>query len=535
MSIPYSKQNIHNSDFNIIKKTLKNEFLTGGIMVKNFETKIEKFIGTKFSITMNSATSCLLAACYALKLKKNDNVWVTTNSFVSSANCANFFGAKLDFLDIDRNNYNIDLTKLELKLKTTKKKDLPKILIIVHIGGYPCDLNKIYNLKKKYRFKIIEDASHAFGAEYNNKKIGSFVKSDVTVFSFHPVKIITTAEGGCCVTHSKILSDKLKRFRDNGIIRNVKTKKFYFKNYYEMPEPGLNLRLNDIQCALGISQLDRIKKNLIYRKELANYYFKKLIKIRLNLPFNDLGFSSSYHLFIIQFIEGNKENYKKIMQFFYKNGIKINTHYFPIHLQPYYKKIKKFNLPESIDYYFKSFSIPLYYGLEKSKQDKVIEVIKKISEQKFLKKKNFCYLKKASQNDSKYVFDLQNKDLNRKFFFNNKKLIFNNHNKWFKEKLLDKNTFLHCIYEADKRCGFVGLHIVKKKTLVPSIIVDKKFRKKGYAYDALFEAFNSDKFNGYKILTYCNINNPSSIKLFQRLGFIITKTAKNFITLKRQN
>lgn len=532
-TIPYSTQNINKSDLNIVNSALKKELLTGGNYVKIFENKINKFIGSKFSVVMNSATSCLLAACNALRLKKKDKVWVVSNSFVSTANCAAFFGADIEFLDIDKNTYNVDVEKLKNKLENTNKKNLPKILIIVHLGGNPCDLEEIYKLKKKYKFKIIEDASHAFGAEYKNKKIGSFSNSEITIFSFHPVKIITTAEGGCCTTNSKNLFNRLQLFRDNGLIRNPKKKKKYFyNNYYEMRELGLNLRLNDIQCALGISQLSRIKKNLNFRRNIANYYFKKLGKLRLRLPIIKKGFLSSYHLFIIQFVDANKKNYKLIINYFKKNKISVNTHYFPIHLQPYYQKNKKFNLPESLNYYFKSFSIPMYYGLSKKKQDKVINVITRLIESNIFKKKKII-IKKAEYKDSKFIFSLQNKDENRKYFFNDKQIELKEHQLWYKTKMSDKYSFLYCVYNQNSKCGFIHLNKIGKKSLEISIIIDKKFRKKGIAYDALNQIINKKFLSGYKIYASSKNNNYSSIRLFESLGFIFRKETKEFIFLKK--
>ena len=299
-----------------------------------------------------------------------------------------------------------------------------------------------------------------------------------------------------------------------------------------MRELGLNLRLSDIQCALGISQLSRIKKNLNFRRNLANYYFKKLGKLKLRLPIIKKGFLSSFHLFIIQFVDANKNNYKLIMNYFQKNQINVNTHYFPIHLQPYYQKNRKFNLPESLNYYFKSFSIPIYYGLSKKKQDKVINVITRLTESNIFKKKKII-IKKAEYKDSRFILSLQNKDENRRYFFNDKQIKPKEHQLWYKTKISDKYSFLYCVYNQNTKCGFIYLNKKGKKSVDVSIIIDKKFRKKGIAYDALNQIINQKFLNGYKICASCKVNNYSSIRLFESLRFTLKKETKDFIFLEK--
>ena len=255
-NVPYSKQSVNLSDIKIVKKVLMSDYLTSGPTVKKFEQQISRKVNSKYAFSTNSATSALHISCLSLGLKKGDIIWTSSISFVASANCAVYCGAKVDLLDIDKETFNIDLNKLEKKLKIyKKKKSLPKIIIPVHLAGNPCDMKKLYILSKKYRFKIIEDASHALGSLYRNTTIGSCRYSDLTVFSFHPVKMITTAEGGIVTTNKKDLAEKLQIYREHGIVRDKK--KFKFKNeimtYYEQHELGYNYRLSDLHAALGIS------------------------------------------------------------------------------------------------------------------------------------------------------------------------------------------------------------------------------------------------------------------------------------------
>ena len=377
MKINYSKHNISKKDIKSVIKVLKSDFLTQGPSVKFFEKKIKKIVSAKYAFAVNSATSGLHVACMSIGISKNDVVWTSPNSFVASSNCALYCGAKIDFVDIDLKNYSLCPIKLENKLKSTKKKNLPKAIVLVHFAGYATNLERIKRLSKKYNFKIIEDASHALGGKYKNSYIGNCQFSDVCVFSFHPVKSITTGEGGLITTNSKKISAKINLFRNHGINRD---KKFLLNktlkiNHYEQIELGFNYRMSDIEAALGISQANRLTKFIHKRMSVAKFYDKELI----NLPIQKPIFSkdSSWHLYVI--LLKNNSIRKKLFEFLKKNKINCQIHYIPIHIHPYYKKIgfKKKDFPNSVEYYERCLSLPIFFDLKFSAQKKIISLIKK--------------------------------------------------------------------------------------------------------------------------------------------------------------
>lgn len=375
-NIPYSRQSINFNDLSSINRVLKSDYLTSGPITKEFEKKIASKVDAKFAISVNSATSALHISCMALSIKKNDIVWTSSISFVASANCAKYCGAKVEFLDIDENSFNIDVKKLEDKLIQSKKKNnLPKLIIPVHLGGNPCDMKKIYLLSRKYKFKIIEDASHALGSKYNNSKIGSCKYSDMTIFSFHPVKMITTAEGGVVTTNSKYLEKKLKIFREHGIVRDKK--KFIFKNnietYYEQQSLGYNYRLSDLHSALGISQIKRLTSFVKKRNEIRNIYYKELKDLPIKFQKIDRKNLCSYHLVIVK-LKKNLRN--KLFKFLRKNKINVNIHYIPIFYHPFYFKKKFMNNIKSIEYYNSAISLPAYYDLSMREVKKIIYLLK---------------------------------------------------------------------------------------------------------------------------------------------------------------
>jgi len=316
--IPYSRQNISSQDIFEVKKVLKSNFLTQGDKVQKFEKIVSKFTKSKYCIAVNSASSALHIACLALEIKKNDIVWTVPNTFAASANCAIHCGASIDFVDIDPDNWNISISELEKKLKLAKsKKKLPKLLIPVHFAGLPTEQEKIWKLSKKYKFKILEDASHSIGAKYKNQPSGSCKWSDIAVFSFHPVKIITTGEGGMALTNNKKLAEKMKILRTNGISQsNFLYKKNKIKPwYYEHQTPGFNYRMNDISAALGISQFKRLKKFVNKRNLIATKYRKHFKNLPLKFQKIDRHFYSSYHLFPLQFnLNIAKKNYLSIFK-----------------------------------------------------------------------------------------------------------------------------------------------------------------------------------------------------------------------------
>ena len=398
--ISYSRQSINSADIKEVQKVLNSNFLTQGPKSKLFEKKISEKIGARHTTTFNSATSALHISCLSLGVGKGDLVWTSTNSFVASANCALYCGAKVDFIDIDEKNFNINIADLEKKLKISKTLNkLPKVIIPVHFAGLPCDMKKIFLLSKKYKFKIIEDASHAIGAKYYSNKVGNCKYSDITVFSFHPVKIITTAEGGAALTNSKYLDGKLKLLRTHGITRQ---KKYLLKKkkenwYYEFQELGYNYRLNEIQSALGLSQIKRLDKWIAYRNQLAKIYTKELNSLPIILPSIEKGYYSSYHLFVIKIINKKNINRDFIYKFLKKNGIESNVHYIPIHSHPYYKKkgFKDKNFPKAISYFKNCLSLPMHAGLTKKNQKTVINVLKKAYS-------NYLYSEKKQRTNIKH-------------------------------------------------------------------------------------------------------------------------------------
>ena len=301
--IPYGRQEITEADIAEVEKVLRSDFLTQGPTVQNFEKSVANYCGSKHGIAVNSATSALHIACIALDLGPGDWLWTSPNTFVSSANCGRYCGANIDFVDIDPETYNMSSDALSEKLaKAEKLNKLPKILVPVHFAGQPCDMPAIHKLSKKYGFKIIEDASHAIGASYNNIKIGSCAHSDVTVFSFHPVKIITTAEGGMTLTNDKNIAEKISRYRTHGITSDkdkmIKQSDDEIWNYQQI-DLGFNYRMNDIQAALGLNQIKRLDEFISRRHHIAKLYNTELNDLSIKTPFQTNNFYSSYHLYPI--------------------------------------------------------------------------------------------------------------------------------------------------------------------------------------------------------------------------------------------
>ena len=308
MAINYSRQQITDLDIKKVSQTLKSDYLTTGPQITLFENSIKKKVNSKYSVVVNSATSALHISCLALGLKKGDYLWTASNSFVASANCGLYCNAKIDLVDIELETYNIDINKLEKKLKFAKKKNiLPKIIVPIVFAGQSPDMEKIWKLSKKYKFKIVEDASHALGAKYNHIKVGSCKYSHLTVFSFHPVKMITTGEGGAVTTNDKQLWKKLLAYRSHGVERNLtvrekKTKPWLFNQNYL----GFNYRMTDIQASLGISQMKRLNSFVQKRNYIAKIYYKSLKNLPLNLPKINKNNYSSFHLFVV-LVKKNKK------------------------------------------------------------------------------------------------------------------------------------------------------------------------------------------------------------------------------------
>jgi len=380
--VPYSRQSINKQDISSVIKVLKSNFLTQGPKVLEFEKKFSQYVKSKYAVSSNSGSSSLHLACLSLNIGKNNIVWTVPNTFAASANCAINCGAKVDFVDIDPKTWNIEISSLEKRLLISKKKNkLPKALIPVHFGGQATEQKEIWKLSKKFKFKIIEDASHSIGAKHYGEMVGSCKWSDVTVFSFHPTKIITTGEGGMATTNDKKIAEKMKIYRTNGITKDYKL----FKNkknsepwYYEQLECGYNYRMNDIAAALGISQLKRINQFIKKRNLIAKLYKKILKDVPVEFQkINTYNFSS-YHLFIIKLDLGKfKYSYKKIFNFLRAKKYFVNLHYMPLHLSPYFKKkgFKKNDFPIAEHFGKLALSIPVYNDL---KLKKIYEICKTI-------------------------------------------------------------------------------------------------------------------------------------------------------------
>lgn len=375
--IKYASQKITKKDINSVVSSLKSKFITQGSLTLKFENKISKLVNSKYCLSLNSASSALLLACQSLGLKKGDIGWTTTNTFAATANSILLCGAELDLLDIDQKTFNISVPKLREKLKKTKKSKLPKVIIVVHYAGYPCDMKEIYLLSKIYKFKIIEDASHAFGSRYLNNNIGNSKYSDITVFSFHAIKIITTCEGGAITTNDFSIYKKIKLMRTNGITRdklnNIKSKN---KWYYEQKTLGYNFRINEIQAALGISQISNLKTWIKRRNEIAIFYRKQL----RNLPFQFQEIKtyslSTFHLFTIII---NKKNLRdRLYKYLKKKKIETNVVYIPLYRHPFYKNKFKFsNFPNSEKFYKNCLSIPIHMDLSNKDLKFIVNSINK--------------------------------------------------------------------------------------------------------------------------------------------------------------
>ncbi|MEK9532813.1 MAG: UDP-4-amino-4,6-dideoxy-N-acetyl-beta-L-altrosamine transaminase [Alphaproteobacteria bacterium] len=384
--IPYGRQDIDQADIDSVVNVLKSDFLTQGPQVPIFEKYVSDYCGASAAVAVNSATSALHIACAALGLGKGDWLWTSPNTFVASANCGLYCGANIDFVDIDPATYNLCAEELEKKLIQAKiDKKLPKIVIAVHFAGQSCDMEKIYSLSKKYNFNIIEDASHAIGGRYQGKSIGCCQYSDITVFSFHPVKIVTTAEGGLATTNDGSLAEKMRLMRSHGITRDVSLMKSESEGdwYYQQIDLGFNYRMTELQAALGLSQMARIDEFVMRRHECKDYYDKFLGAVDVVTPFQGPDCYSALHLYPILLDQQNaKKSRQQVFRELRANGIGVNVHYIPVHTQPYYKEkgFKRGDFPKSEEYYQRVISIPLFPSLTREMQNEVVGTLKRILE-----------------------------------------------------------------------------------------------------------------------------------------------------------
>lgn len=379
--IPYGRQDVSEKDIQTVVDVLRSDYITQGPMIQKFEHKVADYCEVNYAYACNSATSALHIACLAIGVGKGDLVWTSPISFVASSNCALYCNAEVDFVDIDGDTYNMSPIVLEKKLKEASAKGrLPKVVIPVHLAGQSCEMDKIHALSKQYGFKIIEDASHAIGATYKGQLVGNCQYSDIAVFSFHPVKIITTCEGGMCTTNDPHLSNLIGRYRSHGITRQLSemSKAPDGPWYYEQLNLGLNYRMNDVQAALGLSQMDRLDEFIEKRRAIAKRYDELLKDSIVATPQQHPDTNSSWHLYIIRLKKNKDITHRQLFEQFRAAGVLVNIHYIPIYRQPYYQNLgftsDEFDQAEK--YYEEAISIPIFPGLTYEEQNKVVSLIK---------------------------------------------------------------------------------------------------------------------------------------------------------------
>ena len=377
--INYARHEITSDDIDAVVSVLKSDYLTQGPEVPNFEQDICNKVGSKYAVGVNSATSALHIACIAIELGPGDILWTSSNTFVASANCAQYCGAKVDFIDINPHTWNISTSQLEEKLKEASEKNtLPKAIVAVHFAGQPTDQDRIWELSKKYGFKIIEDASHALGASRNGEPVGSCKWSDLTIFSFHPVKAITSGEGGMALTNNESLFNKMMMLRTHGITSIRKN--FVISSpspwHYEQQLLGFNYRMNDIEATLGRSQLKRLDEFIEKRNYLAHRYNNLLRDLPIKLPMIRNENYSAFHIYVVLLeLEQISKTHQDVFEGLRKRGIGVNVHYAPVHLHPYYRELgfTEGQYTEAESFATSAITIPLYSQLTEEQQNYVIE------------------------------------------------------------------------------------------------------------------------------------------------------------------
>ena len=379
--IYYGHQHITNEDIEAVREVLTSDFLTQGPAIERFERSVAGYCGAAYAVAVTNATVALHIACQAAGLGKGDVLWTSPVTFVASANCARYCGADVDFVDIDDKTYNMSVAALEKKLKTAKK--LPKVVVPVHLAGQSCAMQRIWELSREYGFTVIEDASHAIGGSYQNDQVGSCTYSDMTVFSFHPVKIITTGEGGMVLTNRQELCDALQLYRSHGITRDPSrmTRGADEPWYYEQIALGCNYRMTDLQAALGASQMTKLDAFVARRRQLVRRYHEKLNGLPIRTPYCLPEANPAWHLYIVRLdLDRVKKSKQEIFAGMKEHGVMLNLHYIPVHLQPYYRDLGfgDGDFPVSEQYYREALTLPLYYDLTDAQQDEIIAALRDV-------------------------------------------------------------------------------------------------------------------------------------------------------------
>ncbi len=381
--IPYGRQDITQADIDAVVSVLQSDFLTQGPMVPRFEQSVAQHVGASHALAMNSATSALHVACLALGLGNGDWLWTTSITFVASANCGLYCGARVDFVDIDPRTYNLCPQALARKLEQAERDGkLPKVVVAVHLCGQPCDMLAIHALAQRYGFKIIEDASHAIGGKYQGEFIGNCRYSDITVFSFHPVKIITTAEGGMALTNDAELANKMALLRSHGITRDPAQMTHAADGpwYYQQIDLGFNYRMTELQAALGVTQMERLDQFVARRHQLARRYDDLLAGLPVTTPWQHPDSYSGLHLYVIRLqLDKIGKTHRQVFEALRELGIGVNLHYIPVHTQPYYQRmgLGSGDFPEAERYYAEAISLPMFQTMTEAQQDEVIAALRK--------------------------------------------------------------------------------------------------------------------------------------------------------------
>ena len=379
--IPYGHQQISEEDIDAVVAVLRSEFLTQGAVVPQFEQAMCSYTGAQYAVAVNSGTSALHLACLALGLGEGDRLWTTPITFVASANCGRYCGASVDFVDIDPSSANISIEALQQKLVQAEQVgSLPKVLVVVHLAGLSCEMEAIHQLSKQYHFAVIEDASHALGGSYQGQSVGNGGYSDITVFSFHPVKNMTTAEGGMALTNDQRLYGRMQLLRSHGIIRDPEQMDREADGpwYYQQVELGFNYRMSDLHAALGLSQLQRLDQFMEQRTAVAERYGRLLSALPLQLPQTNDAVVSAWHLYVVQLQE--EELRMELIEQLQAEGVSTQIHYIPLHTQPYYRQFgfQSGDFPEAEKYYRKCLTLPIYVELSEQEQDKIVMLLEQV-------------------------------------------------------------------------------------------------------------------------------------------------------------